>query len=52
MSGYIAPLDRSGRRITLLTVFSKTRMREVREVDRARRALARCIEDQHTAEED
>ncbi|GAA0612096.1 hypothetical protein GCM10010174_32030 [Kutzneria viridogrisea] len=29
----------SGRRIVLLTVFRKTRMREEREVDRARRAL-------------
>jgi hypothetical protein len=37
----------SGRRIVLLTVFTKTRMREQREVDRARRALTRCIAEQH-----
>jgi hypothetical protein len=36
----------------LLTTFVKARMREVREVERARRALARCIADEHTAEED
>jgi phage-related protein len=46
---WIAP----GRRIILLTVFTKTRMREDRQVDRARRALARCIAAQHdTNEED
>jgi hypothetical protein len=42
----------SDRRIVLLTVFFKTRMREAREVERAQRALTRCIEQQHTAEED
>ncbi len=43
----------SGRRIILLTVFTKTRMREDRQVERARRALARCIAAQHdTNEED
>lgn len=42
----------SGRRIILLTVFRKTRQRETREIDRARRALSRCIEDAHTAEDD
>ena len=42
----------SGRRIVLLTTFVKARMREVREVERARRALARCIAEEHTAEED
>ena len=42
----------SDRRIILLTVFTKTRMREVREIVRARQALARCITDQHTVEED
>jgi hypothetical protein len=42
----------SGRRIVLLTVFVKTRMRETHEVERARRALARCIEQGHTVEED
>jgi hypothetical protein len=38
------------RRIILLTVFDKTRMRDEREVERARRALARCIEEAHSAE--
>jgi phage-related protein len=33
----------SGRRIVLLTMFIKTRMREDREIERAGRALARCI---------
>ena len=37
----------SGRRIVLLTVFVKTRMREDREIERARRALARCIAEEH-----
>lgn len=41
----------SGRRIVLLTVFRKTRMREQREVDRARRALQRCVDEKHTADE-
>lgn len=41
----------SGRRIVLLTVFPKTRMREVAEVERARRALARCLRDAHALEE-
>ena len=46
---WIAP----GRRIILLTVFTKARMREDRQVDRARRAFARCIAAQHdTNEED
>lgn len=44
---WIAP----GRRIVLLTVFSKTRMREDREVERARRALARCVAQEHTVDE-
>jgi hypothetical protein len=35
----------------LLTVFRKIRMQEVREMQRARRALARCIAERHTAEE-
>jgi hypothetical protein len=42
----------SGRRIVLLTVFHKTRMREEREVQRARRAMRRCIAEQHTPDED
>jgi hypothetical protein len=45
---WIAP----GRRIVLLTVFAKTRMRENREVQRARKALARCLAEQHTADEE
>lgn len=45
---WIAP----GRRIILMTVFAKTRMRERREIARARRALRRCIEAEHTVEED
>jgi hypothetical protein len=40
------------RRIILLTVFRKTRMREDREVDRARRALARCLDEQHTVDKE
>jgi hypothetical protein len=40
------------RRIILLTVFRKTRMREDRQVERARRALARCIDQGHTADEE
>lgn len=39
----------SGRRIVLLTVFVKTRMREIREIERAQRALQRCIAAAHTA---
>ena len=42
----------SGRRIVLLTVFRKTRMREEREVQRARRAMRRCVAQQHTPDED
>jgi hypothetical protein len=41
----------SGRRIVLLTVFSKSQMREVREIERARRALARCIAEEYSLEE-
>jgi hypothetical protein len=33
----------------LLTVFYKSRMRDEREVERARRALARCIDEAHSA---
>jgi hypothetical protein len=33
----------------LLTIFTKTRMREDREVAKARKALARCLAEQHTA---
>jgi hypothetical protein len=42
----------SGRRIILLTAFRKTRMRENREVERARRALARCQTEAHTVDEE
>jgi hypothetical protein len=41
----------SGRRIVLLTVF-KARMRESREIERARRARARCVAEDHRAWED
>ena len=41
----------SGRRIVLLTVFVKSRMRENREIDRARRALASCQAEEHRVEE-
>jgi hypothetical protein len=43
---WIAP----ARRMVLLTVFTKTRMRQDREIDRARRALARCLAEQHTVD--
>lgn len=39
------------RRIILLTVFSKSRMREVREIERARRAYRRCVAARHTVTE-
>ena len=39
------------RRIILLTVFRKQRMREAAEVERAWRAMWRCIDESHTAEE-
>ncbi len=45
---WIAP----GRRIILLTVFKKTRMRESREVQRARWAMTRCIAEAHKADEE
>lgn len=41
----------TGRRIILLTVFSKTQRRERAEIERAERAMERCIEEGHTAEE-
>jgi hypothetical protein len=41
----------TGCRIVFLTVFVKSRVREDREIDRARRALARCIAEEHMAEE-
>lgn len=42
----------SGRRIILLTIFKKTQQRERAEVDRAERAMERCIAQGHTPEED
>ncbi len=45
---WIAP----GRRIILLTVFEKTKRRERHQVDRARRALERCVAEAHTVEDD
>lgn len=41
----------SGRRIVLLTAFVKSRMRETGEVERARRALARCLAEEHVVED-
>lgn len=45
---WIAP----GRRIILLTVFAKTQRRESRDIERARRAMQRCIDERHSAEDD
>ena len=42
----------NGRRIILLTVFGKQRRRERAEIDRAERAMKRCIQEGHTTEED
>ncbi|MEV0340968.1 type II toxin-antitoxin system RelE/ParE family toxin [Nocardia sp. NPDC050713] len=42
----------SGRRIILLTAFRKQQMRETAEIERAVRAMSRCIAEAHTAEED
>lgn len=42
----------AGRRIVLLTAFRKQRMNERHEVNRARDAMAKCIREGHTAEED
>ncbi len=39
------------RRIVLLTVFRKRRMHETREIDRARRALRRCMAERHIVDE-
>lgn len=47
VSYYVA----TGRRIILLTVFRKTRRRERAEVERAERAMKRCIAEGHTEEE-
>jgi hypothetical protein len=48
ISYWIAP----GRRIIMLTVFTKTRMRETAEITRAAAAMARCQREGHTADED
>ena len=40
----------SGRRIIMLTVFTKTRTRETAEVERAAVAMARCQAEAHTAD--
>ena len=45
---WVAP----GRRIIMLTVFKKTRMREIAEIERAAVAMARCQREGHTADED
>lgn len=42
----------SGRRIVLLTVFRKQRQSEHVEVRRARQAMARCIEEGHTPDDE
>jgi hypothetical protein len=47
VSYFIAP----GRRVILLTIFKKQGRRERSEIDRARRAMARCLDEGHTAEE-
>lgn len=44
--------DRIRSRIILLTIFVKTRQRERHEVDRARRAMQTCIDDDHTLDDD
>jgi hypothetical protein len=48
ISYWIAP----ARRIIVLTVFTKTRMRETVEIERAALALACCKREGHTADED
>ncbi|MER7130800.1 type II toxin-antitoxin system RelE/ParE family toxin [Streptosporangium saharense] len=40
------------RRIIMLTVFRKQRMRESAEIERAWRAMQRCIAEAHTADEE
>ncbi len=42
----------SGRRIVLLTVFTKSNRQEPREILRAKRALARCMAEEHTTRKD
>ncbi|MEW1845939.1 type II toxin-antitoxin system RelE/ParE family toxin [Nonomuraea angiospora] len=42
----------SGRRIILPAVFRKQRMRETAEIERAVRAMRRCVAEAHTADEE
>jgi Phage derived protein Gp49-like (DUF891) len=42
----------TGRTIVLLTVFAKTKPRERAEIDRARRAMPRCIDGGHVIAEE
>ena len=42
----------TGRRIILLTVFRKQKRREPAELERAMRAMERCVSDGHTAEDE
>ena len=42
----------TGRRIILLTVFRKQRQRERAEIDRAVRAMEKCIAEGHSAEDE
>jgi hypothetical protein len=42
----------AGRRIILLTVFRKQRRHEQAEIERAYKAMQRCIEEKHVAQED
>lgn len=48
ISYYVA----SGRRIVLLTVFLKSQRQERAEIERAWQAMQRCLEEEHTAEEE
>ena len=41
----------AARRIVLLTVFRKTRRRETREIERALRAMDKCVREGHIEEE-
>jgi hypothetical protein len=43
---WIAP----GRRIILLTVFEKTKRQERHQVERAKRAMSKCIAEEHAIE--
>jgi hypothetical protein len=41
----------TGRRIVLLTVFHKSQRRQRGEIDRARRAMQRCLDEGHTTKD-